>query len=131
MKFKEVQKSLYDLFKSSSGGLVLLQASAVLTLIYPILGILGDIPFIKAVAGVLGIFGAVWYLAYMVGLAASFAKNDMKIICAAFALRCIDNIISIIIYSFAIRTLLSTVLYIALYALAALAVFYMSNSSNN
>lgn len=127
MNVRDVQKSLYNLFKTNSIGYVFLQASAVLTLIYPIILVLGGIPFIGGFMGIFSMFGAVWFLAYLVGLIASFAKNDMTIISVAFALRAVDYVISIIRYAFSINLLLFAVLY----AVLAILAFYQLNSSNN
>lgn len=98
-----------------------------MALIYPIILVLGDIPFISRFMGIFSMFGAVWFLTYMVGLIASFAKNDMTIICAAFALRAVDYAVSIIRYAFSVSLLLFAVLY----AVLAILDFSRLNSSNN
>lgn len=127
MYLERVQKSLYDLCKNSGIGVVLLQLSKVLTLVYPIYLILWNFSFLNSLMGVIGIFGVILYVAYIAGLITSFAKNDTLIICIAFALRSIDDILSLIMYSFSV----STLLYAILYAILAVLALYKSNSVNN
>lgn len=123
MYFKRVQIDLYELFKNSSIGITLMQISKILILVYPIYLILWNFNFLDSVTSIIGTFSAVLYAAYIIGLLTSFAKNDMTMICVAFALKAVDDMLSLIIYSFSIGTLLYTFLYAAL----AVWAWYKSN----
>ena len=127
MYLERVQRSLYDLCKNSGIGVVLLQLSKILALVYPIYLILCNFNFLNPVMGIIRIFAAVLYFAYVAGLITSFAKNDMIIVSAAFGLKAIDYIIGLIMYSFNITTLSYAVLYVIL----AVWALYKTNSVNN
>ena len=126
MYLKRVQSCVYELFKNSSIGIILMQFSKVLVLVYPIYLILWNFSFLNSIMNIIGTLGAVLYATYGIGLLASFAKNDMIMIGIAFLLKAIDDIISLIMYSFSISTLLYTVLYVIL----AVWALYKSNSMN-
>lgn len=127
MGYHELQKDLIRYLRSKPNIWVIAQFSQIMILIYPIYLLLDDFSVLNFVMGAIGTISAVLYVTYIMGLIFSFAKNDMKIIGIAFAVKSLDNLIRIIKYSFRISTILYLILYVAL----AIAAFYVSTVSND
>ena len=127
MGYHELQKDLICYLRSKPNIWVIAQFSQIMILIYPIYLLLGNFSVLNFVMGAVGTISAVLYVTYIMGLIFSFAKNDMKIIGIAFAIKALDCLIRIIMYSFRISTILYLILYVAL----AIAVFYGTTFSNN
>lgn len=125
MNYKELQKDLMDCVKNNSIGVLLMQFSKILVLIYPIYRIIGNFSFLSFITGIIGMFSAVLYLGYMIGLIISFAKNDMLSIGIAFGLIAVDYLIGMIMYSFSV----GTILWLALYGGLAALTLYKSTIS--
>lgn len=127
MGYHELQKDLIRYLRSKPNIWVIAQFSQIMILIYPIYLLLGDFSVLNFVMGAIGTISAVLYVTYIMGLIFSFAKNDMKIIGIAFAVKSLDYLIRIIKCSFRISTILYLILYVAL----AIAAFYVSTVSND
>ena len=107
MKLSDVQRTLNEYFKGSSILIIPMRIAPILTLIYPIYILLTRISFLHIITGIIGWFSILLYFAYFIGLILSFAKNDFKIITAAFALKTLVEVVDMVVFSFNINAILS------------------------
>lgn len=111
MKLSDVQRTLNEYFKGSSILIIPMRIAPILTLIYPIYILLTRISFLHIITGIIGWFSILLYFAYFIGLILSFAKNDFKIITAAFALKTLVEVVDMVVFSFNINAILSILIY--------------------
>ena len=114
MRLLDVQQMLYAYLKNKSVFLILLQISAVLLMVYPIYLLLTRISFLDGFISIIRCISPIFYCAYFLGLILCFAKNEMLLISAAFAIRALIVIIDIFMYSFGISSVINIAIYIAL-----------------
>ena len=123
MYLKRLQNDLYELFKNSGIGMVLLPISKILLLVYPIYLLLRNFSFLDPVTNIIAVISSILYVAYIIGLLINFAEDNMIMVAVAFALRTLSYIVGIVMHSFSINS----VIYIVLYASLASWALYKSN----
>lgn len=111
MKLSDVQNTLNEYLKGNAVWAMLMQFAPILTLIRPIYILMTRISFLHIVTGIIGWFSIFLYFAYFIGLILCFAKNDFKIITAAFALKTLTEVVDVFMFSFNINAILSIVIY--------------------
>ncbi|MCD8181228.1 MAG: hypothetical protein LUF26_07115 [Firmicutes bacterium] len=127
MNLSEVQKTLESFFKSKSITLVLMQYSAVLTLVYPVYLIMTRASFLHIITGILSAVSIIFYFAYLFGLILSFAKNDMLTVIIAFALITFIELLDLFLYSISVNAILS---FLAYAAVTVMCFYYYKNNTD-